>query len=246
MNWDVRDYIARVQAAGQLKEIKGADWDLEIGCLTSLLSKQDNCPAIIFDEIKDYPKGFRLLTAPTSNPVTLCITFGLPVISNTLELLEVLRQKLPVWQGAASANLPTVVKSGPVMENVYSGKDIDLFKFPTPRWNELDGGRYIGTGDAIITRDPDDGWTNVGTYRVMVHDKNTLGFHMSPGKHGRIHYEKLHARGKPCPIAVSIGHHPLVYRVGCLEFSPGIEYGLLGAIAGSPVPVIQEDITGLP
>jgi 4-hydroxy-3-polyprenylbenzoate decarboxylase len=52
---------------------------------------------------------------------------------------------------------PEIVKDGPVMENVYEGKDIDLFRFPTPKWHELDGGRYIGTGSVDITRDPDSG-----------------------------------------------------------------------------------------
>ena len=80
----------------------------------------------------------------------------------------------------------------------------------------------------------------------MIHAKTTLGFHMSPGKHGRIHYEKLHSQGKSCPIAVSIGHHPLIYRIACLEFPPGIEYGLLSAIANEPIPLIQEELTGLP
>ena len=36
------------------------------------------------------------------------------------------------------------------------------------KWHDLDGGRYIGTGDMIITRDPDEGWVNFGTYRVMI------------------------------------------------------------------------------
>ena len=43
------------------------------------------------------------------------------------------------------------------MENVYTGKDVNLWKFPSPKWHDLDGGRYIGTGSATITRDPDRG-----------------------------------------------------------------------------------------
>ena len=49
-----------------------------------------------------------------------------------------------------------------------------------------DGGRYIGTGSFNVTRDPDEGWINCGTYRVMIHDAKTAGFYISPGKHGRI------------------------------------------------------------
>ena len=43
-----------------------------------------------------------------------------------------------------------------------------MLQFPVPRWHELDGGRYIGTDDLVITRDPEEGWVNVGTYRIMV------------------------------------------------------------------------------
>ena len=31
-----------------------------------------------------------------------------------------------------------------------------MLKFPVPRWHELDGGRYIGTDDLVITRDPEE------------------------------------------------------------------------------------------
>ena len=71
-----------------------------------------------------------------------------------------------------------------------------------PHWHELDGGRYIGTDDLVITRDPEEDWVNVGTYRIMVHGPDRLGLHMSPGKHGRVHKDKYHAQGKPLPIAV--------------------------------------------
>ncbi|TMA64086.1 MAG: UbiD family decarboxylase [Deltaproteobacteria bacterium] len=77
--------------------------------------------------------------------------------------------------------------------------DIDLFKFPVPLWHERDGGRYIGTGHVVITRDPDEDWVNVGCYRVMVHDRNSMGMNISPGKHGRMHRQKYFDRGKACP-----------------------------------------------
>ena len=51
------------------------------------------------------------------------------------------------------------------------GDALDITTFPTPKWHEEDGGRYIGTGSFNVTRDPDDGWINCGTYRVMIHDK---------------------------------------------------------------------------
>jgi len=42
-----------------------------------------------------------------------------------------------------------------------------------------DGGRFMGTADMVITRDPQSGWVNVGTYRVQLHDANTLGLYIT-------------------------------------------------------------------
>ena len=59
---DVREWIQQVQAMGELKVIEGADWNLEIGALSVLASKhKENSPALLFDRIKDYPAGYRIL-----------------------------------------------------------------------------------------------------------------------------------------------------------------------------------------
>src|SRR5499426_3983288 len=142
---------------------------------------------------------------------------------------------------------PEVVKTGPVTENVFEGKEIDMWKFPTPKWHELDGGRYIGTGSIDITRDPDEGWVNLGTYRVMIHDKDTLGFYISPGKQGRIMREKYAANGQPFKMAMSFGHDPLTFLAGSIEVPYGVpEYEFIGGIRGEPFEMIEGEYSGLP
>ena len=71
--------------------------------------------------------------------------------------------------------------------------------FPTPQWHELDGGRYIGTGCFNISRHPETGWINLGTYRVMVKGPNTISYNAAPGKHGRVHHELWSKRGEKMP-----------------------------------------------
>jgi len=51
----------------------------------------------------------------------------------------------------------------------------DLTQLPIPKHWPLDGGRYAGTADAVITRDPDSGYLNVGTYRMMLQGKKEAG-----------------------------------------------------------------------
>ncbi|MBM2832163.1 MAG: UbiD family decarboxylase, partial [Dehalococcoidia bacterium] len=134
---DLREWLTRVEAAEELKKLDGADWDLEIGCITDLNWKK-NGPALLFDSIKGHAKGWRVLTCSTSTRRRTAITLGLPADLSENELLEAVRQRLPEWQAHLDEFAPKVVKTGPVMENVWNKDEIDLTRFPTPKWHEKD------------------------------------------------------------------------------------------------------------
>lgn len=244
---DLRSWLEKVEEFGQLKKIEGADWNLEIGCATylNMLNNGEKRPALLFDKIKDYPKGYRVLTCSMANPDLLAHTFNLPTGLSNLELLMALRSKLQGWVANVERFPPEKVDTGPVLQNIQSGNDVNLLALPVPKWHELDGGRYIGTGHAVITRDPDTGQVNLGTYRTCVLDNKSIVIFSITGQHGRVHREKYHARGKPCPIALSIGHHPLIFALSGFPL-PYPEYEFAGAVTGKPVRVIKEEITGLP
>ncbi|MBI4522358.1 MAG: UbiD family decarboxylase [Deltaproteobacteria bacterium] len=240
---NLRSWIKEVGALGELREIQGANWDLEIGGVADIVTEAGNSPAVLFDRIKGYPEGYRVLINSLGSTRRLALSLGIPPDLPPLEFVQAWRKK--------SRDLklipPRFVKEGPVLENVRTGADVDLLSFPVPRWFELDGGRYIGTGSANITRDSEEGWVNLGTARVMVHDANTVGFYIAPGRHGRIHREKSFARGEPFKVAISVGHDPLIFLAGALEIPYGVcEYDFIGGITGKPVDVIQGEFTGLP
>src|SRR5262249_56376293 len=95
--------------------------------------------------------------------------------------------------------------------------------------------------------DPEEGWTNLGTARVMIHDGNTVGFYIAPGRHGHIHRDKAFLRGEPFKVAISVGHDPLIFLAGALEVPYGVcEYDFIGGILGKPVEIIKGEFTGLP
>ena len=124
---------------------------------------------------------------------------------------------------------------------------MDLYTFPSPLWHELDGGRYIGTGCSVVTKDFDSDWVNVGTYRVMIHDRNHVGLDMIPGKHGAIQYRKHMQAGKAFPVCIVLGADPLGYLVSGIEVPFGMcEYDYIGAILNEPVAVVHGELTGLP
>jgi len=135
-----------IEAAGELKEVRGADWNLELGAISELNVKKERPPALLFDEIKGYPKGFRVLTSSTSSPSRLSSILRLPVQATHKGLVQQLRGKPAVWQSDASKYKPVCVENGPVFENVQKGGQADVLTFPAPFWHELDGGRYIGIG----------------------------------------------------------------------------------------------------
>ena len=240
---DLREWIAETEKLGEVRVVSGASWQEEIGMAAELALHSDAAPCLIFDEVPGSPKRFRVLTnffgGKRKN-----MTLGFPTHLSKLELSE-------AFLDAFLKELKTVpvreVASGPIFENVLMGDDVDVTKFPTPKWHERDGGRYIGTGCFNITMDPEEKWVNLGTYRVMIQDKKTVGFYISPGKHGRIHRDKYQARNEPMPTAIVIGGDPLTFLMACSETPYGIsEYELVGGIRGQGVEVVRGKVTGLP
>ncbi|HEY9530478.1 MAG TPA: UbiD family decarboxylase, partial [Burkholderiales bacterium] len=185
---DLRAWLAQARELGELREVRGAHWNLELGAISELNVKKDVPPALLFDEIEGYPKGWRVLTCSTSSPARLSSILRLPVQSTHKGLVDALRGKPAQWQASAKDFDWVETNAGPVLENIQ--KSPDVLAFPAPLWHELDGGRYIGTGCSVVTRDLDSDWINVGTYRVQVIDRSHVALDMVPGKHGRIQYEK--------------------------------------------------------
>jgi UbiD family decarboxylase len=242
---DLRAWLAAIEALGELRAVQGADWNLELGAISELNVKKDAPPALLFDEIKGYAAGYRVLTCSTSSPARLSSILRLGVERTHKGLVEKLRGRPAQWQAAAREFPPVVVKSGPALEHVQ--KTVDVLAFPAPFWHELDGGRYIGTGCSVVTRDLDSEWVNVGTYRVQVIDRNHVALDMVPGKHGRIHYEKHKAAGQRFPVVIVCGADPLAYLISGIEVPFGMcEYDYMGAILGEPVAVLRGEVTGLP
>ncbi|MDE3088679.1 MAG: UbiD family decarboxylase [Chloroflexota bacterium] len=235
--------MEQVDALGQLRKVRNATWQEDIGMISEVVGHTRGSPAVLVDEIPGHAPGYRVLVNSFHSLERIKLTLGLPVDADVWSALRLWRARI----GAARPIEPMPVEEGPVLENVLMGDDVDVLKFPTPIWHESDGGRYLGTASADITRDPETGWVNLGTYRVMVHDKNRVGFYISPGKHGRIHREKYFAKGEPCPLAIAIGLNPLLFLASCTEVPPNVsEYAWAGGMRGEPLRVVEGRVTGLP
>ena len=242
-NKDLRAWIEEIEAAGELRNVTGAEREEEIGAIVDIHMRKMANPAVLFDQVPGYPKGHRVLANILTSVPRINIALGLPVDTTEIALVEYWRD----YMKDAPSIPPTTVNGGPLLENVSTGDDVDILKIPTPRWHEHDGGYYIGTACMVIMKDPDSGWINYGAYRIQAHDRNVASVMTSKGKHGNLILDKYHQRGEPCPIAVVVGMHPAVFMVAGLEIPYGKnEYDCAGGLLGESVEVIEGPATGLP
>ena len=241
---DLREYIERCERAGEILRVPGATWDLEIGALCEIIAhKRSEAPATLFEDIEGYPKGFRAVSGLSNSARRLALTLGFDDPKSGVDVVQAYRDRMKHHRPIP----PVVVKRGPVLENVDRDDDVNLWKFPVPRLHEQDGGRYIGTEDLIIMRDPDGGWINCATYRVMVLDEKSCAIWISPGKQGRQIRDKYFRMGKPCPVLICCGQDPLLFLAANHEVRYGLsEIDYAGGHRGEPFEVVNSELHGLP
>jgi 4-hydroxy-3-polyprenylbenzoate decarboxylase len=245
---DLRTWIRQIEGLGELQHVSGAHWDLEIGAISEINYRRKPSAALLFDDIAGYPRGYRVLTGTLGNARRMAMTLGLDPGLDTASLVLALRGKPLQWEAAAPRFEPESVESGPILENVVAGSDVDLTRFPAPLWHEHDGGRYIGTGVAVVTSDPDTGRINVGAYRVMIQeDGRSATINAEAGKQGRAQYDRWFAKHGKAPVLASFGHDPLLLMVAGTEVPNTIsEYAYAGAMIGQRLAVVRGQVTGLP
>lgn len=139
-----------------------------------------------------------------------------------------------------------LVSQGPCKEVIHKDGQVDLFEFPVPKLHPLDGGKYILTWHIIITKDPETSWVNVGIYRGMLQDKNSIGVLLASYAHWGAHAAKYRAMGKPMPVAACIGVD-LVTMFVSTSASPfgASEYDVIGAVRGEPLELVEAETVDL-
>ena len=92
---DLRGWLECVDSSGELRVIEGADWNQEIGAAAEVAAQLDPPPAVLFDKIKDYPAGRRVLTG-IHNPTLKrqCLTNHLPLDYTRDQFIEGWKKRL--------------------------------------------------------------------------------------------------------------------------------------------------------
>ena len=221
---DLRTYMDDCEKEGMLVKVQEeVDWNLEAGAINRRLAemgkgkgiKEGGTPAVLFENVKGYPKGFRIATHLLGAVDRIAKAYGYDYTNKTAS--EVKAGLTEVCAKALRNPIKPVVvdkKDAPCKQNIMLGDDVDILKFPIPFVHEGDGGRYAATWAYMVTKDPDTDWVNWGIYRAMVHDEKTLGGLLEERQHIGLHFQKYVAKKQPMPIAIVVGGTPEVLAWG--------------------------------
>jgi UbiD family decarboxylase len=143
---------------------------------------------------------------------------------------------------------PAVVASPACQEVVNKGGDLlkpgeGLARLPVPISTPgFDSAPYL-TATLCITRDPETGVQNMGTYRAALKAQDRLGVRMSSrpgGAGGYLHWRKYQKRKEPMPCAIVIGCAPVVLFTGPQKLPIDVdEMAVAGGLAGSAIRIAK-------
>src|ERR1700757_2619988 len=200
---DLRDWIAALDRAGELKRIRTeVDPILEITEIADRVSKgaakkygRPGGPALLFENIRG-ANGIPVLINQFGSESRMQLALGVDSLDEIAERIRQLLnmkspegflEKLKMLPMLADMGkfFPKVVPTGPCKE-VIKKDNFSLLDFPILQCWPKDGGRFI-TLPCVTTRDPKSGKRNLGMYRMQVYDERTTGMHWQRQKNAAEH-----------------------------------------------------------
>jgi 4-hydroxy-3-polyprenylbenzoate decarboxylase len=153
------------------------------------------------------------------------------------------------WNHAIAHPIPpNLVNTAPCQEVIIRGNDLKksgggLSSLPVPISTPgFDAAPYL-TATLCITRDPETGIRNMGTYRGALKATDRLGVRMSSrigGAGGYQHWLKYQKRKEPMPCAIVIGCAPVVVYTGPQKFGTNVdELTIAGGAAGASIRTVK-------
>ncbi|MGH7163386.1 MAG: menaquinone biosynthesis decarboxylase [Planctomycetota bacterium] len=254
---DLRAFLQALEARGELRRIPvEVDPELEISEVCDRVVKRGG-PALLFERVKGSTMPVLINALGSEARVNLALgvkrTSELPgKVEPILALLdkrpEGLLDKLKMLPKLADlgAVFPRTVKSAPCQEVVVTGDDVDLGKLPVLKCWPLDAGRFI-TMPMVFSRDPEHGKTNVGMYRLQIHDRKTTGMHWHQHHGGATHAQKARWKGvERIEAAAAIGGDPLCVFCAAMPLPDDLyEMIFAGFLRGKPVEMVKCRTVGL-
>jgi len=232
---DISDFITDLDRRGLLRRIReSVSPDLEIAAVTDRVCKlPGGGPGLLFEK----PTGFEMPVATNlfGSSERMCLALGassLDAVARDID--EMMTPKMPAGMLDAFKMLPMLdrlrdlmpktVKDAPCQEVVR--RDGSLDELPILKTWPEDGGRYI-TFPLVITKDPETGARNIGTYRMQVFDGRTTGMHWQRHKGGAQHHRVAERMGERLEVAVALSPEPILAYAATAPMPEGLDELLL-------------------
>jgi 4-hydroxy-3-polyprenylbenzoate decarboxylase len=235
---DVNAFIAEVDKRGELARItEPVDPKLEIAAVVDRVSKSPGGgPGLLFEK----PTGSTMPVAANiyGSMSRICLALGVKHLDELAkEIDELITPPMPRGFMDALKMMPLVsrltdlmpktVKDAPCQEIVKTDGGLDELPVLTT-WPE-DGGPFI-TLPLVITRDPETGMRNIGTYRMQVYDRRTTGMHWQRHKGGAQHHRVAERQGKRLEVAVALGADPVLQYCATAPMPEGLDELMLAGV----------------
>jgi UbiD family decarboxylase len=240
---DFQEHLADLEAQGLLVRVeRPIDKDTELHPLVRWQFiggiPEDRRRAFLFTNVVD-AKGRRYdmpvaVGALASSPQIYAVGMGKPVDEIGATWLRAIAHPVP----------PVLVQKPACQQVVVTGDELrkpggGLARLPVPISTPgFDAAPYL-TATLCITRDPENGVQNMGTYRAALKATDRLAVRMVArvgGAGGYMHWLKYRDRKEPMPIAIVIGCAPVVFYTGPQKLAlDSDELTVAGALAGAPI-----------
>ncbi|UHL62578.1 4-hydroxy-3-polyprenylbenzoate decarboxylase [Paralcaligenes sp. KSB-10] len=253
---DLRDFIAQLESAGELKRIRHpVSTDLEMTEISDRVLRA-NGPALLFEQAAHggRPAAMPVLTNLFGTPKRVAWGMGANDVSalrDTGELLASLREpepprgfrdalaKVSMLKAALWDMSPKTVKNPACQEIVLEGDEVDLNQIPLQRCWPGDVAPLLTWG-LVITRGPKARRQNLGIYRQQLIGRNKLIMRWLSHRGGALDFRDhtLTHPGTPFPVAVALGADPATILGAVTPVPDSLsEYQFAGLLRGSRTEV---------
>jgi len=244
-------FIAELERLGELKRITvPVDPNLEVTEIADRVMKSPGGgPALLFTNLKA-GNGMPLLINAFGSRKRMQMVCGAEKISDVTEnFIAMLEPKGSMNFMEKMKMLPKLKQLNDIFPKEVPGRQAPCFEvevkdpsfdlMPVCKCWPDDGGRFI-TMPMVFSRDPRNGATNVGMYRLQVYDSKTCGMHWHLHKGGAEHLRKMAERGERLPVSIAIGGGPAeVFSAAC-PLPPDIyEMMFAGLLRGDAVRMVK-------
>jgi UbiD family decarboxylase len=228
---NLRSFLAELEAADAASLLRipdPVDIDFEVTAIAMELERQGRSPVLWFENVGGSP--FPVVTNLFGSRSRFALALGV----SEEELTE-------RWATYGDTPIePVMCDTGPILDVVRTGADVDLACLPIMRHFAEDGGRYITNG-IVVAKDPDSGVRNASYHRLQIKGKRQCSTSLHSRRHLWTYVERAEARDEATPVCIVVGGHPR-FAIGSGLWKGSIEadeYAVAGGFLGQPLALVQ-------